>query len=323
MRKIYYLIATAAAFLFCSAVDLPSVSAATKNLALATASTGGSFYPTGVLIAQVWSEKLAGVKVTANPTKGSVQNCDLLRRGQTDIAFQQNNIAGQCYRGKGRFKKAQKGNRLLAVMFPSHYHILVRKGVGIKSIKDIRGKRFIPGRKRSGNISVTKAIFGVMGFGYKDFKTDYLGQREAVEAVRDGKVDGTFVIGGAPVGSLVEALTIAGNRVELLPFSGSEMKAVNKAHPWMVIGTVRPGLYKGWDKPVKTLMHSVFLVTKEKFDADLSYKMVKLIFENMARLRKGHATFKNMTIKDLPQGIALGIPLHKGAMRYYKEVGAL
>ncbi|HBK78830.1 MAG TPA: hypothetical protein DDZ83_03950, partial [Nitrospinae bacterium] len=69
---------------------------AARNLALATASTGGSWYPTGVLLAQLWTEKVSGVKVTANPTKGSVQNCDLLRRDQVDLTYMQNNIARQC-----------------------------------------------------------------------------------------------------------------------------------------------------------------------------------------------------------------------------------
>ena len=296
---------------------------AARNLALATASTGGSWYPTGVLLAQLWTEKVSGVKVTANPTKGSVQNCDLLRRDQVDLTFMQNNIASQCYFGVGRFKKAQKENRLVAVMFPSHYHLLVTKRSGIKKLTDIKGKRFIPGRKRSGNISTTKAIFGVFGFGYKDFKVDYLGQREAVQAVRDGKVDGTFVVGGAPIGTIVEALTIAGGRLNLVPFSQAVMDKVNKKHPWIVNGFVRGGLYKGWDKPTKTMMHSAFLITKKGFSADLVYKVVKSTFENLGRLQKGHSTFKNMTIKDLKGGMSIGVPLHEGAKRYYKEVGAL
>jgi hypothetical protein len=235
----------------------------------------------------------------------------------------QNNIARQCYFGVGKFKKAQKENRLLAVMFPSHYHLLVTKRSGIKKLTDIKGKRFIPGRKRSGNISATKAIFGVMGFGYEDFKVDYLGQREAVQAVRDGKVDGTFVIGGAPIGTIVEALTVASGRLRLVPFSQGEMNKVNQKHPWIVNGFVRAGLYKGWDKPTKTMMHSAFLLAKKGFSADLVYKVVKSTFDNLGRLQKGHATFKNMTIKDLKGGLGIGVPLHEGAKRYYKEAGAL
>ena len=295
--------------------------AAKKLLALGTSTTGGSWYPTGVLLAQLWNEKIPEIKVTANVTKGAVQNCDLARKGQMDLVYQQSNTVRNCYAGTGPYRIPQKDTRILATLFPSHYHWLVTKRSGINKISDIKGKRFIPGRKRSGNISVTKAILGTLGMNFKDFEADWIAPREAIQAVRDGKVDGTFVLGGAPVGALAEALTVAGGRLKLLSYPSDLVQAVTKKHPWIVAGTIRGGLYKGYDQDMVSLMHISFLTAKDTFDADLAYQITKVTWENIERLRGGHKTFKNMDVKNMKFAFSMPIPMHEGALRYYKEIG--
>ena len=170
-------------------------------ITMSTASTGGGWYPAGSNLAQLWNEKIPNIKANSQASKGSVQNVDLLRRKDVNLCWMQNNIARQSYHGTGRFKdKSHKNFRMVMVMFPSQYHILANKASGIKKIADIKGKRFIPGRPGSGNISSSAAVFGTFGFGHKDYKIDYAGQTEAVQAVQDGRVDGTFLVGGAPLG---------------------------------------------------------------------------------------------------------------------------
>jgi|SaaInl7_200m_RNA_FD_contig_121_24893_length_1504_multi_4_in_0_out_0_2 uncharacterized protein len=294
-------------------------------ITMSTASTGGSWYPGGSNLAQLWNEKIPSIKANSQASKGSVQNVDLLRRKDVNIGWMQNNIAGQSYHGTGRFKgKPHKDYRMIMVMYPSQYHILVSKSSGIKKITDIKGKKFIPGRPGSGNMSATAAVFGTFGFGHKDYKIDYAGQTEAIQAVQDGRVDGTYVIGGAPIGPLTAALFTAKKRLMLLGMTEEERQAVNKKHPWIVPFQLTrkqyPTLPEGG---IKVMGHSAFMMCREDLSEDIVYQLVKTTYENMEGLRKINKVFNNMTIDDLPGALGLKVPLHPGAVKYYKEVGAL
>jgi TRAP transporter TAXI family solute receptor len=294
-------------------------------ITMSTASTGGGWYPAGSNLAQLWNEKIPTIKANSQASKGSVQNVDLLRRKDVNLCWMQNNIARQSYRGTGRFKdKPHKNFRMAMVMFPSQYHILASKASGIKKIADIKGKRFIPGRPGSGNISSSAAVFGTFGFGHKDYKIDYAGQTEAVQAVQDGRVDGTFLVGGAPLGPLSAALFTAKDRLYLLDMTEEERKAVNSKHPWIVPFSLTPHHYPTLPEAgIKTLGHSAFIMCREDMPEDIIYQIVKTTYDNLDSLRGVNKVFNNMDIGDLAGAMGLQVPLHPGAMKYYKEAGAL
>lgn len=294
-------------------------------ITMSTASTGGGWYPAGSNLAQLWNEKIPDIKANSQASKGSVQNVDLLRKKDVNLGWMQNNIAGQSYHGTGRFDgKPHKNFRMVMVMFPSQYHILVSKNSGISKIADIKGKKFIPGRPGSGNISSSKAVFGTFGFGHEDYKIDYAGQTEAVQAVQDGKVDGTFLVGGAPLGPLSAALFTAGDRLRLLSMTDAERTAVNSKHPWIVPFTLTRTHYSTLSaEGVKTLGHSAFIMCRDDMPEDIIYQIVKTTYENLDGLRSVNKAFNNMTIDDLPNALGLKVPLHPGSAKYFKEIGKM
>ena len=294
-------------------------------ITMSTASTGGGWYPAGSNLAQLWNEKIPSIKANSQASKGSVQNVDLLRKKDVNLGWMQNNIARQSFHGAGRFKdKPHKNFRMVMVMFPSQYHILVAKGSGINRIADIKGKRFIPGRPGSGNISSSAAVFGTFGFGHKDYKIDYAGQTEAVQAVQDGRVDGTFLVGGAPLGPLSAALFTAKARLNLLDMTDEERTAVNTKHPWIVRFPLTRRQYPTLpEEGIKTLGHSAFIMCRADMPEDIIYQIVKTTYENLAALRSVNKVFNNMTMDDLSGALGLKVPLHPGSIKYYKEVGAI
>jgi len=307
------------------AVIVGNASAKTIFITMATASTGGGFYPAGSNLAQLWNEKIPGIKANSQASKGSEQNVDLLRRKDVNMAWMQNNIARDSYHGLDRFNgRPHTDFRMVMVMFPSQYHFLVTKDSGIKRIVDIKGKRFIPGNPGSGNMSTAAAIFDTFGFGHNDYKIDYAGQTEAVQAVQDGRVDGAYLVGGAPLGPLSAALFTAKDRFHLLDMSEDERKAVNTKYPWIVPFTLNRTQYPTLtEKGVKTLGHSAFIVCREEIPEDIIYQIVKTTYEHLDDLRAVNKTFTHMTIEDLSGAMGLKVPLHPGAEKYYREIGAL
>jgi TRAP transporter TAXI family solute receptor len=294
-------------------------------ITMSTASTGGQYYPAGSNLAQLWNEKIPNIKANSQASKGSVQNVDLLRKKDVNIGWMQNNIAGQSYHGTERFDgRPHKNFRIVMVMFPSQYHFLVSKASGIKHIIDIKGKKFIPGRPGSGNMSTAKAIFNTFGFGHDDYKLDYAGQTEAVAAVQDGKVDGAYLVGGAPLGPLSAALFTARDRLILLDMTDEERKAVHANYPWIVPFTLTRDQYPTLpEKGIKTLGHSNYIMCRDDMPEDIIYQIVKTTFEGMKSLRSVNKVFNDMTIDDLHKALDLKVPLHPGSIKYFKEIGAL
>ena len=54
---------------------------------------------------------------------------------------------------------------------------------------------------------------------------------------------------------------------------------------------------------------------------EIVYAITKEVFENLDDFKKLHPAFQVLTQQDMLQG--LSVPLHPGAIRYYREAGLL
>jgi TRAP transporter TAXI family solute receptor len=298
----------------------PEVSAQRKFYSIATATTGGTFYPTGVALAQLYSEKLGskGIKFSAQTSAGSVENVDLMRKDEAQITYLQSNVAIWAYEGSHMFQgKAYKDVRMLFPMFASQYHIIVRGD--IKSIRDIRGKRFVVGRPGSGTDTSSKAVLEAFGITYNDIKADYIGQAEAINALKNRQVDGALLVGGFPISAVADLMASPGIDSRILPLTNEELQTIHKKHPWIYPAKVPAGTYMGQKSDIPTASHAVFLMSRNDLPEDLAYQLVKLTFENLDWLRKAHGAFKQMSLEGAKELLTMGVPLHPGATKYYRE----
>lgn len=293
---------------------------------IATATTGGTFYPAGIAMAQLYNEKLGGkgIKASAQTSAGSVENIDLLRKKETELAIIQNNVALWAYEGNHQFAgKAYKDLRLLFPLFPSHYHLMVREGAGIGRIADLKGKRFVVGRPGSGTENAAKLVLEVFGVTYKDFTAEFLGQAEAIDALKNRRVDGAMILGGIPIGAVGEAMAVPRSVARILSLSREEIDRLNKAHPWMVPVTIPRGTYSNQPADMQTVAHVVFLMGRSDLPGERVHDLVKVTYDNLETLRKAHGTFRNMSLEGGKPFLKGFVPLHPGAEKYFKEIGAL
>lgn len=299
---------------------------ATEFYTITTATTGGSYYPAGVAITQLWNEQLGkklDIKFSAQSSAGSVENADILRKKEAEIAIMQNNVVLWSYLGTHIFKdKPNKNFRLLQPFVPNAYHFIVANN--INSLLDIKGKRFVVGRAGSGSATASQAVLEALGISYDEFKPEYLGQGEGLDAVRNGVVDGILALGGYPVPAIADVMAAPKRSYKILNLTDVERKIINKVENWILPTEIPANTYLNQPEPIKTLQHVALFIVTEEMPEEVAYELAKTSWEEMDWLRKASAIFNRMKIENVDEDfINYPVPLHKGAEKYYKEIGII
>ena len=289
---------------------------------IGTGGTAGTYYPVGGMIANAVSQP-GKIVATAAATNGSVANVNGIAGGSLESGFSQSDVATWAQKGTGIFegKPHVPGLRMTANLYPETIHVVVKKGSGIKSIIDLKGKRVGLDEPGSGTLINARLVLAAYGVLETDIKPEYIKPNQAGDKMKDGSLDAFFFTGGAPAGAIAE-LASSGSGIELLPIDGPQAQGLRMASPFFANDTIPGETYKGV-AAVNTLAVGAQWVTSDKADAETVYQITKALFSDATQktLQAGHAKGKMITLKNAVQGV--GIPFHPGAERYYREVGAL
>ena len=290
-------------------------------VAIATGGTGGTYYPLGGALAQMLSNNVEGLIVTAQTSNASRANCNLISRGQIETAFSQANVTYWSFTGTGIYKNEPVLTNLrgIASLYPETIHIIATKASGIKTIEDLKGKKVGVGAPNSGTAADAEIILNAHGITFDDIKADYIDFNEVAQRLVDGQIDAGFTTAGYPTSSIIDIATK--RDMVLVPISEEKIKELVAAIPYDVATTIPAGIYKGVDEPVLALATPALWICDAKLSPTLVYKMTKALWEQRAILEKVHSQGKNITLETALDGI--GIPLHPGAELYYKEVGLI
>jgi uncharacterized protein len=289
---------------------------------IGTGGTAGTYYPVGGAIANAVSQP-GKIVVTAQASNGSVGNVNGIAGGALESGFSQSDVATWAQKGTGIFegKPNIPGLRMIANLYPESLHVVVKKGSGIKSIADLKGKRVALDEPGSGTLINARIVLAAYGVKEADIKPEYIKPNQASDKMKDGSLDAFFFTGGAPAGAIAE-LASSGSGIELLPIDGPQAEGLRMASPFFAVDEIPADTYKGV-AGVKTLAVGAQWVTSDKADAETVYQITKALFSDATQktLAAGHAKGKFINLKNAVQGV--GIPFHPGAERFYKEAGVL
>jgi TRAP transporter TAXI family solute receptor len=289
---------------------------------IGTGGTAGTYYPVGGMIANAVSQP-GKIIATAQASNGSVANVSGIAGGALESGFSQADVATWAQTGTGLYegKPHVPGLRLIANLYPESVHVVVRKGYGIKSVADLKGKRVALDEPGSGTLVNARAILAAYGLKESDIKPEYIKPGQAGDKMKDGSLDAFFFTGGAPAGAIAE-LASAGTGIDLLPIDGVAAEALRRVSPFFAPDVIAADTYKGVGA-VNTLAVGAQWVTSDKADAATVYEITKALYSEAAQkqLANGHAKGKFITKENAVQGA--GIPFHPGAERFYKEAGLL
>jgi TRAP transporter TAXI family solute receptor len=305
-----------------AATALVSGAHAQQFFRIGTGGTAGTYYPIGGMIANAVSQP-GKIIVTAQATNGSLANVNGIAGGAMESGFSQSDVATWAQTGKGLFegKPSISELRLIANLYPETIHVVVKKGSGIKSIAELKGKRVALDEPGSGTLVNARLVLAAYGLKETDIKPEYIKPNQASDKMKDGALDAFFFVGGAPAGAIAE-LASSGAGIELLPIAGAQADTLRRGSPFFANDSVPAATYKDV-AAVNTLSVGAQWVTSAKADTETIYQITKSLYSEATQkaLAAGHAKGKLITVKNAVQGA--GIPFHPGAERFYKEAGVL
>ena len=298
-----------------------SLCAYAENISIATGGTGGVYYPLGGGLASVLSKHVPGMQATAEVTGGSVDNLKLVSTGKTYIAFSMADAGQDAYRGEDKFKGNKVPLKTLMVLYPNRMHVVSIDGKGVNKMADLKGKRVSTGAPGSATEVMAFRLIEAAGLDKdKDMKRERLSVAESVNAIKDGKIDAFFWVGGLPTAGVTDLANTPGTKIKMVDHA-EVVAPMNKKYGNLYVEDVIPkDMYRGMDTDNKQATVMNILVVHENMDDKTAYNIVKTIFDKRADVIAVHKEAENIKLEN-QKTAATPIPFHPGAVKFFTEKG--
>ncbi|MEM9431916.1 MAG: TAXI family TRAP transporter solute-binding subunit [Pseudomonadota bacterium] len=305
---------------------------------IGTGSAGGTYFPIGGTIANGISAPpgarpcdqggqcgVPGLIAIAQSTTASVFNNTAVQNGELEAGLAAADVTRDMYLGQGKFEgKAMPSLRVIANLYPEDLHLVLPEGESIADLGDLIGKRVGIAQAGSGTQVAVEQMLDLWGANRDNIDEAELNNSQSAERLADGQLDAYFYAAGWPVAAMVQLASTKG--MELHSFTDEDMAKINEVIPAYIPSMIPAGVYEGVDYDVKTPAVSALLVVSSELEEDLVYGITAALWNDNTRklLDNGHPKGKLITPATALDGmVALGVPLHPGAEKFYKEAGLL
>jgi len=305
---------------------------------IGTGSAGGTYFPIGGTIANGISSPpgsrpceeggqcgVPGLIAIAQSTTASVFNNAAVQNGELEMGMAAADVTRSMYLGEDKFEgKPHDKLRIVANLYPEDLHLVLPKGKTINDLSDLKGKRVGIAQAGSGTQVAVLQMLDAWGITRDDIEEAELNNSQSAERMADGQLDAYFYAAGWPVAAMVQLASTKG--MSLHSFSEADLKKINEVIPAYIPSKIPGGVYEGVDNDTLTPAVSALLVVSSDQPEELVYGITKALWNDNTRrlLDNGHAKGKQITLETALDGVAsLGVPLHPGAEKFYKEEGML
>jgi TRAP transporter TAXI family solute receptor len=298
-----------------------------RRLTIATATTGGTFYPVGAALATLISVKLAksdGLTATAITSAGSGENVRKLCERECDLAILQGLYGAHAYHGRGDYQDVPMREMAGVTMLWRNveHFALLRRHVQSGTVSDLQNlhQPFSMGLEESGTEGSGWVLLTALGIEPgRDFTERHLGYNASIDAMQREDIAGANIPGGVPVSAITQMYAMLGERAMVLDFTDAQLAAVNREFPLWSRYLIAPGTYPGQKHEIRTLAQPNILVASTALDEETVYIITRTLYENLEFLNSTHPATNDMDIGKAMEGMPM--PLHPGAARYFEEVG--
>lgn len=305
---------------------------------IGTGGAGGTYFPIGGTIANGISSPpgsracddggqcgVPGLIAIAQSTTASVFNNAAVQNGELEAGLAAADVTRSMYLGEGKFEgKPHPNLRVVANLFPEDLHLVMPAGKSIDSLADLKGMRVGIAQAGSGTQVAVLQMLEAWGVTRDNMDEAELNNSQSAERLADGQIDAYFYAAGWPVAAMVQLSSTKG--MSLHSFTDEDLAKINELIPAYIPSEIPGGVYEGVDNAVKTPAVSALLNVSSELSEELVYNITKALWNDSTRkmLDNGHAKGKQITPETALDGIeALGVPLHAGAEKFYREVGLL
>lgn len=306
-----------------------------RYFTIGTAGIGGTYFPLAGDIANAISNPPGSLDcaeggscgvpdliAVAQSSHGSVSNVSAIIEGGLDSGFSQSDVAYWAYSGTGTFegREPMRDLRVIAALYPEHLHLIASKASGIASVADLKGKRVSLDKTDSGTHPDALLVLAAFGLSQESLAAEHLKPEDAATALREGRIDALFFVGGYPAPAISELA--ATTDIVLVPVAGAQVDGLLREHSFFARDAIPDSAYPGV-AGADTIAVGAQWLTRLGLDEDLVYQVTRALWNPATRqlLDVGHAKGASVTRQSALDGI--GIPLHPGAERYYREAGMI
>ena len=303
--------------LACAAVLCFAGGVQAQQIKLMTGPQGGSWYPLGGAIANIADKD--GVKIQVLPGAG-IANVKGVDGGKADMGFGNSISTVDGVAGRAPFTEPTKNVCNVATLYPQFFQIVANADAGINSLADLKGKPIAVQPKGNTAEFITQQALEVYGLTYKDMsRVSYVSYTDAVSLMKDNNAQ-AFTLGTTVPGSSIMDLASARD-IKIVPFPDDKFQALRKLNPGYTKLVIPAGSYPKQDQDVQAIGYATHLIARCDLDEKVVYNVLKGIVANKADLTSIAKAMGPTTPKMMAEDI--GVPLHKGAERFYKETGVL
>jgi len=265
---------------------------------------------------------VAEFTVKAQSSAGSVENLRKTNSGKQQMSVV---YSGHVYLGRNGMMKndTKKYEDVLAVawLYGAPAQMVVRAGSGIKSVKDLAGKKVGVGNAGSGAFANCELFFSHMGV-WDKIERNAMGYNDAAAAFGNKQLDAFWLFTAFPSGAVIMAAQT--NDIALLDLDKDAMSSgFYEKYPYFGKLAVPAGTYRGVGYDAGSFQDSALWVANSKVSADTVYKLLSLIYtdEGLKHMYGQKKTFKKMSLETGATNIVT--PFHPGAEKFWKEKGML
>lgn len=287
-------------------------------LSLGTAPPGGAFFVVGAALSEVLDQEGGDAwQVTAEATKGSMENIRRLDSGEIDFALANAAITYFAVRGEAGWTKPYPMKTVMTLA-PNVALFVTRQDSGIKRMTDLKGQRVVAGPAGAGFNFFLRPLLEAHGITYDDFTALHNTQSGAVDMLSDRSAAAAFLGGAVPTASITQAS--ASQDIYFIPFDPDAVQQLLSKYQFFSPATIPAGTYRGQSEDFNGLnVGSMHLITAASTDADLVYRVTRTIYENRDKVSAKHPAGRAIRAGNVERNT--GVEFHPGAVRYYREIG--
>ena len=293
---------------------------AAQQVTFMTGPQGGVWVPLGGALKGMWEKAIPGFNVTATPGAG-IANVRGVDEGKAHIGFGNSSSTVDGIAGRAPFKKKVTNVCQIANIYPQYFQVVAVSSANVKSFADLKGKSVVTQPKGNTGELLTDLVLKLNGMDYKalskvNFQASYT---DAVSMVKDGHAQ-VFTLGTTAPASSVMDLASARD-ITLVPVDDKTMNSLKQENAGYVKLTIKAGTYPKQTQDVPVIGYSTHIIAACDLPEQTVYTMVKTMAQNVESMSAVNKAIGGLTPKDM--AIDIGVPMHKGALKFYKEAGAL
>jgi len=293
--------------------------AAAQQVTFMTGPQGGSWIPLGGALKGMWEKSVTGLQITQTPGAG-IANVRGVDEGKAHIGFANSSTTVDGLEGRAPYPKKVTKVCQLANLYPQYFHVVALADAKVNSFADLKGKALVTQTKGNTGELLTELVLKLNGLNYQSLsKITFQSYTDAVGMMKDGHVQ-VFTLGTTAPASAVMDLASARD-ISLVPVDDRTMNEFKKMNPGYNKLVVKAGTYPKQDKDVPVIGYSTHLVVACDLPENTVYQMAKTMAANVDSMSAVVKSIEGIKPKDM--ALDIGVPFHKGAAKFYKEVGAM